>query len=224
MMARNPYAAPGFRRGLRPVYPGYPYAPGRPSNPNRPGGFRGDHYRGPYISSYWPNYWGVYPYIWPGYPLDYDDYDNDYGSDQGPVADYGDNGYYGDQGYANPGYGDQGYGPEQQPPPAWPSMGPYAPHPEASPQPAAPPSSEDAVTLIFKDGRPPQQIHNYVLTPTILYAGDIAHRQVIPISEIDVPATEKANADAGVDFHLPQLQVRTVPNPGLPDTHVINPQ
>jgi hypothetical protein len=221
MMARNQfgYGAPGTSRGFRPNYG------------NRPSRFRRDDHRRAYISPYWPTYSYGYPLIWPGYPtvLDYDD---DYESDYGPVADYGDYGNPGpdNQGYDNQGYGDQNYnygpdyGPVQQPP-SWPSYGPYAPHPGATQvEPSAAPSTEEAVTLIFKDGRPPEAIHNYVLTPTILYAGDIAHRQVIPIDEIDVPATEKVNAEAGVDFHLPQLQVRTVPNPGLPDTHVINPQ
>jgi hypothetical protein len=213
MMARNQYGfgTPGMNRGFRPNYG------------NRPGGFRRDDHRRAYISPWWPTYSYGYPWIWPGYPtvLDYDDYDSNYG----PVADYGD---YGNQGYDNQGYGEQGYGPDYGPmqqPPSWPSYGPYAPYPGAAGvAPSAAPSTEEAVTLIFKDGRSPETIHNYVLTPTILYAGDIAHRQVIPISELDVTATEKANADAGVDFHLPQLQVRTVPNPGLPDTHVINPQ
>ncbi len=222
-MARSPYGAPTFRRGLRPVYPGYTNRAGGPFYPNRPGDFNRNHYRGPYISSYWPNYWGVYPYIWPGYPTMFD-YGDDYDSDQGPVANYGD---YGDNGYPgtdNEGYGDQGYGP-QQPPPAWPSLGPYAPqYGPTSAQPAAPPSSEEAVTLIFKDGRPAEQIHNYVLTPTILYAGDAAHRQVIPIDQLDIPATEKVNADAGVDFHLPQMQVQTLQSPGYPDAHVLSPQ
>lgn len=218
-MARNryPYGAPGMNRGFRPNYG------------NRPGGFRRDDHRRAYISPYWPTYSYGYPWIWPGYPtvLDYgDDYDSDYG----PVADYGDDGNQGpdNQGYGpgdqnyGPGYGPD-YGPVQPPPPSWPSFGPYAPQ-SGTAQASAAPSTEEAVTLVFKDGRPPETIHNYVLTPTTLYAGDIVHRQVIPLDQLDLPATEKANSDAGVEFHVPRLEVRTVPNPGQPDTHVLSNQ
>lgn len=61
---------------------------------------------------------------------------------------------------------------------------------------------EDAVTLVFKDGRPPEQIRNYALTRTAIV---IAGRRVreIPLQEIDLPATEKVNREAGVDFQLP---------------------
>jgi hypothetical protein len=73
--------------------------------------------------------------------------------------------------------------------------------PAASPAQAAP-STEDGVTLVFKDGRPPEQIHNYVLTPTTIYVGD-QRRRDIPIDQLDLEATAKANRDAGVDFQLP---------------------
>jgi len=210
--SRYRYGAPGINRGFRPNYG------------NRIGDFRRDHHRRPYISPYWPTYSNGYPWIWPGYPtvLDYND---DYDSNYGPVADYGD---YGNQGPDNQGYDDQNYGPDYgpvQPPPSWPSLGPYAPQSGAAQvTPSTAPSTEEAVTLIFKDGRPAETIHNYVLTPTTLYAGDIIHRQVIPLDQLDLPATEKANSDAGVDFHIPRLEVRTVPNSGQPDTHVLSNQ
>jgi hypothetical protein len=68
--------------------------------------------------------------------------------------------------------------------------------------PPATPQSEDAVTVVFKDGRAPEQIHNYALTRTTLYVMDEHHRD-IPVDEIDLDATEKANRDAGVNFQLP---------------------
>ena len=58
-------------------------------------------------------------------------------------------------------------------------------------------------TLIFKDGRPSAQVHNYALTATTLYALDGESRQEIPLSLLDVPATVAANRAAGVDFALP---------------------
>jgi hypothetical protein len=63
--------------------------------------------------------------------------------------------------------------------------------------------SEDAVTLVFKDGRPPDQIHNYVLTRTTLYVRDQHHRD-IPLDQLDLAATQKVNREAGVDFQLPE--------------------
>jgi hypothetical protein len=63
--------------------------------------------------------------------------------------------------------------------------------------------SEDAVTLVFKDGRPPEQIHNYLLTRTTLYVRD-QHGRDIPLDQLDLAATQKLNHDAGVDFQLPE--------------------
>jgi hypothetical protein len=60
----------------------------------------------------------------------------------------------------------------------------------------------DAVTLVFKDGRPSEKIHNYALTRTTLYVTD-AHHYEIPVADLDLAATEKANREAGVSFQLP---------------------
>ena len=62
---------------------------------------------------------------------------------------------------------------------------------------------QPATTLIFKDGRPPVQVHNYALTASTLYALDGESRQEIPLSLLNVPATVEANRAAGVDFALP---------------------
>ncbi len=63
--------------------------------------------------------------------------------------------------------------------------------------------AQPATTLIFKDGRPPVQVHNYALTANTLYALDGESRQEIPLSLLNVPATVEANRAAGVDFALP---------------------
>jgi hypothetical protein len=60
----------------------------------------------------------------------------------------------------------------------------------------------EAVTLVFKDGRPPEQIHNYILTRTTLFVRD-QHARKIPTDQLDLAATAKVNQDAGVDFQLP---------------------
>jgi hypothetical protein len=69
--------------------------------------------------------------------------------------------------------------------------------------PVAPVGDEDAVTLVFKDGRPVQHIHNYAMTRTTLYVQDQRHRE-IPIEDLDLAATVKANREAGVSFSVPQ--------------------
>lgn len=66
-----------------------------------------------------------------------------------------------------------------------------------------PPGPQPATILVFKDGRPDQQIHNYVLTSTTLYRFGGGGHVEIPLSEIDIPATVKANFAVGVDFQLP---------------------
>jgi hypothetical protein len=134
---------------------------------------------------------------------------------------YVDDGY--DNGYADNSYGDGSYDPNygaapydaangdgapEYPGPGYPGQGyqdqppiPYqaAPH---NTQPAAAPLPMEAVTLVFKDGRPAEHIHNYILTRTTLSILDEHHRD-IPIDELDLAATQKANRDSGVDFHLP---------------------
>ena len=60
----------------------------------------------------------------------------------------------------------------------------------------------DALTLVFKDGRPSEKIHNYALTRTTLYVTDAHHRE-IPVADLDLAAMKKVNREAGVSFQLP---------------------
>ena len=72
-------------------------------------------------------------------------------------------------------------------------------------QPAPPPpepAEMEPVTLVFKDGRPNEQVRNYMITRSHLYIHDQRTR-VIPLDEIDVEATQKANEEAGIDFQVP---------------------
>lgn len=57
-------------------------------------------------------------------------------------------------------------------------------------------------TLIFKDGRPPEQIHNYIMTAGTLTVLD-AHYQQIPLTQVDLAATQAVNRAAGVNFTPP---------------------
>jgi hypothetical protein len=94
--------------------------------------------------------------------------------------------------------------PDQDEPAPAPVYSPYvSPYIEAPHVPASF-AKEDAVTLIFKDGRPPQQIRNYAMTRTMLYVRDEHHRD-IPLDQLDFDATQRVNHAAGVDFQLPEL-------------------
>jgi hypothetical protein len=64
----------------------------------------------------------------------------------------------------------------------------------------APLSPEQPVTLIFKDGRPPQTIHNYMLTRTTLTVLQGQKQRDINVADLDMTATVKANKAAGVSF------------------------
>lgn len=170
--------------------------------------YNGDlRHRRPYRSPYGILGYGGYGYpgwIDPGY-LGYDDSGDDDSQPaqddaNGPQQDV--NGGYDqgpDQG-PGPGY-DQG--PYQQQFQPWPYGGSAQPAPVYA-QPAPPAPNQVAVTLIFKDGRPPEQIHNYLLTKNTLFIDD-QHHQEIPVDELDLAATAKVNRDSGVDFHLPTL-------------------
>ena len=153
------------------------------------------------VNSFWPfwypgyPYAHGYPYLWPPIFNDSDNYDSqpasNYAAPQPDVP-----------------YQTQPYPPqsEDQPePPAPPDSFPQQPNPShLGPYSGAPspPSSAPPVTLIFKDGRPPEQIYNYLLTANTLSVLD-QNRRDIPVSQIDVDATAKANLQAGVTFSLP---------------------
>jgi hypothetical protein len=113
---------------------------------------------------------------------------------------YPDDSGYGDStvapGDASGGYDGQPAEPGQPAPPDH-----YQPASDQShPSPAS--DSVDAVTLVFRDGRPPERIHNYLLTRATLYVLDQRHR-VIPTDLLDLAATANVNHDAGIDFQLP---------------------
>jgi hypothetical protein len=74
-----------------------------------------------------------------------------------------------------------------------------------SPQPAQEPEVGTPVTLIYKDGRPPEQIQNYILTRTTLYVQE-SHLREIPVDQLDLAATQQVNKAAGLDFQLPAVR------------------
>ena len=143
------------------------------------------------LSPLWST-WG-YPYL-PDYWGDSDNYgsqgDSNYAAAQPDYSAGPNDAAQEDEG------GDPGPAPSYTP---WPYGSQRAPY---SGQPSSASVAEAPVTLVFKDGRPPQQIRNYMVTATTLSVLDQQYR-AIPVDQIDLAATAKANRDAGVDFSLP---------------------
>jgi hypothetical protein len=59
-----------------------------------------------------------------------------------------------------------------------------------------------ATVLVFRDEHK-QQIQNYAIIGQTLWSFNPQHTQKIPLSDLDIPATTKANDERGVDFHVP---------------------
>jgi hypothetical protein len=173
---------PGNFPGNR--YPGgnrYPVRRGFPS--------RGIGYGYPGGTSYVP-----YPFLDTSFD-DYADYD-DSGYNEAPIpyaepapdpAAYG---------YIQPEEQSQTYGPEPQ---QAAEITRPATYPRARPEPAPAP----ATTLIFKDGRAPERIGNYIATRSTVTVIDGPRHHDIPVADLDLAATVKANRDSGAGFQLP---------------------
>jgi hypothetical protein len=188
--ARSSYAG-------RPSYPGSGYpAPGHP--PIYPPGHGYTYTRTVHYSVAYPAVYG-YPGYYPGY----------YGAGLigSSYLDYG--------AAANNqvmGYGAPVYSPGYQAPAGY-DAGPVdqtgvAPNRDAY-RPAyvgsrsVAPAEEEAVTLVFRDRRPAEQIHNYILTSRTLFVQD-GRRREIAVADLDLEATARVNREAGLDFQLPE--------------------
>ena len=74
--------------------------------------------------------------------------------------------------------------------------------------PATPPPQPQAAeiraetVLVFRD-RHSDEIQNYAIVGETLWVFDQQRASKVPIAQLDVPATTKANADRGIDFRLP---------------------
>ena len=213
--------APAPSRAFTPA-PSHAFVPGFRMPDNRPAtgehrdrwgnrdrdhdGDRDFHYRSPYRGDGFGI--GVYPYLYanswellpgdlgyPGFTDDNSGYNSPSGYDtqsagnqQSPagVAPVPADGYRPD--YAGP--ADQPYS--------------YAPAP-AAPSASSSVAPEPALLLIFNDGHQ-QAIHNYVLTSEAVIVLDEAaagRQQRIPLSALNVTATEQAAQQAGLDFSPP---------------------
>jgi hypothetical protein len=84
--------------------------------------------------------------------------------------------------------------------------------PSRSPEVAAPPADSGSSTqpaqaqepsvLILRDGHQ-LEVQNYAIVGDVLYDFTPGHARRVPLSQLDLPATVKANDDRGVDFTLP---------------------
>jgi hypothetical protein len=72
--------------------------------------------------------------------------------------------------------------------------------------PAPAPSSPDVeqpLIVIFKNGRAPETMQNYMMNSSTLTDLDRRHYEQIPLGQIDMAATEETNRTRGVDFLVP---------------------
>jgi hypothetical protein len=74
---------------------------------------------------------------------------------------------------------------------------------ESSPnQPQAKAASHAKTVLVFQD-KHSEEVQNYAIVGQTLWVFDEQQAKKIRITDLDVPATKKANEDRGVDFQLP---------------------
>ncbi len=60
--------------------------------------------------------------------------------------------------------------------------------------------------LVFRDQHK-QEVSNYAIVGQTLWNFAPQHTQKIPLADLDLPATTKANEDIGVTFRVPNLSV-----------------
>jgi hypothetical protein len=77
-----------------------------------------------------------------------------------------------------------------------PSPHPPSPHQEERTQ------ATPATVLVFRDQRQ-QEVQNYAIVGQTLWNFSPQHTQKIPLSDLDLVATARANDERGVDFHVP---------------------
>ena len=59
-----------------------------------------------------------------------------------------------------------------------------------------------ATVIVFRDQHK-EEIQNYAIIGQTLWDFAPQHTQKIPLSDLDIPATTKANEDRGVNFNIP---------------------
>jgi hypothetical protein len=77
-----------------------------------------------------------------------------------------------------------------------------SPSPAASAAASQPAQPEDPSVLVFRDGHR-LEVKNYAIVGDTLYDFTLGHMRKVPLSQLDLTATVKANDERGVDFVLP---------------------
>ncbi len=155
----------------------------------------------------WGGYCGYggygYPYLWGGIDP-YWWWEGDNNNDSSSA----DNGYDGGYGY-NPGYDpgpqyDNGLANQmnQQGLVPWRSQGDREAYAKATPPQQQQTMESPATVLVFRDQHK-VEVQNYAIVGQTIWTFAPQHTQKIPLSELDLPATEKANDERGVEFRLP---------------------
>ncbi len=63
-------------------------------------------------------------------------------------------------------------------------------------------NSQPATVIVFRD-KHTEEVQNYAIVGETLWIFTEARARKIPLSDLDIPATQKANDDRGIDFELP---------------------
>jgi hypothetical protein len=74
---------------------------------------------------------------------------------------------------------------------------------ESSPnKPQAKAAIQNKTVLVFQD-KHTEEVQNYAIIGQLLWVFDAPQSKKIRVTDLDVPATKKANDDRGTDFQLP---------------------
>lgn len=68
--------------------------------------------------------------------------------------------------------------------------------------PETPAAAQPSTLLVFRDGHT-SEVENYAIVGDTLYDFSSGLRHKIPLTDLDLGATQKQNENRGVDFHLP---------------------
>jgi hypothetical protein len=142
--------------------------------------------------------WWGYGYPWYGGIDPYWGWDSDSSSDPGPDP----NPQYYDDGLANQ-MNEQGVYPRRMP-----DRGDPDGYARSAPPPPRQEPRASAITdtvLVFRDQRK-QEVQNYAIVGHTLWIFSPERTQKVPLADLDIEATQKANDARGVDFRVPSAE------------------
>jgi hypothetical protein len=79
---------------------------------------------------------------------------------------------------------------------------PSPPEAQEAQDPPEPVADQPTTVLIFKDGHK-SEVQNYAIVGEKLFDFTNGRSRKIPLADLDLPATQKANEERGVDFQIP---------------------